>query len=98
MTMQVANVKKVLVSVGKVTDANNRVVFDNDGSYIENKSTKERTPLRKENGVYTMEIWVPAREEQPRTREKPCLDLVCAFSGKCGGKCRGFARLDDSLL
>ena len=58
MVMQVAEVKKLLVSVGKVTAANNRVVFDDDGSYIENKSNGERTKIEKENGVYTLEFWV----------------------------------------
>ena len=64
MVMQVANVRKVLGSVGKFTDAGNKVVFDNDGSYIMNKKTGEKTALRKVNGVYEFDIFLPGKQEE----------------------------------
>jgi len=59
ITMQVADVKSTLGSVRRVCEAGNKVVFDEDGSYIQNKSTGVMTPLIKETGVYYLHIWVP---------------------------------------
>jgi hypothetical protein len=43
--VQIADVKKTLGSVRRICEAGNRVVFDEDGSYVENKSSGERTAL-----------------------------------------------------
>ena len=43
VTAQVCAVNKMLMSVSKVTSKGNRVTFDDDGSFIENKETAERT-------------------------------------------------------
>ena len=59
LTMQVADVTKVLGSVGKFCEANNRVVFDDqEGSYIMNKNTGKKTMLVKSGGVYRFPMWV----------------------------------------
>lgn len=58
ITMQVCDVNKALLSIKKTCRAGHRVVFDDDGSFIENKASKERTWLREENGVYTLDVWV----------------------------------------
>ena len=42
-----------------------RVVFDKDGSYIENKSTGEVDMLRGDNGNYMLDMWIVP----PRTTE-----------------------------
>ena len=36
-----------------------RVVFDEEGSYIENKKTSKRTQIRKKSGVYVLKVKVP---------------------------------------
>ena len=60
MTIQVAQVNKVLASVGRMCEAGNRVVFDDEeGSYIMNKRTKKITKLVKRNGVYKFSIMIP---------------------------------------
>ena len=60
MTIQVAQVNKVLASVGRMCEAGNRVVFDDEeGSYIMNKRTKKITRLEKKNGVYKFNIMIP---------------------------------------
>ena len=41
MTAQNCAVKKTLMSVSKIASKGNRVVFDDDGSYIESKATGE---------------------------------------------------------
>ena len=63
--MQVAPVKKVLASVAKICGSGNRVVFDDDeGSFIENKSTGKRTWLTKRGGVYFYELWVKKADKK----------------------------------
>ena len=43
MTAQVTEVNKALLSVSRIVRAGNRVVFDEEGSYIEDKATGEVT-------------------------------------------------------
>ena len=57
MTFQVADVKGALGSVHRICEAGNRVVFDDDGSYIECKSTKSKSVIDKVNGVYYLYLW-----------------------------------------
>jgi len=84
ITVQCADVRKPLGPVGRMCDADNRVVFDNEGSYIINKKTRKVTPMVKENGVYTFELWVPGDEQV----EKPINSI--SKSSKSG-----FTWLDD---
>ena len=49
---------KGLVSVRKVVEARNRVVFDSTRSYIEDKKTNERMYTRDEAGMYMLRIYV----------------------------------------
>ena len=59
ITAQVCEVNKALLSVSKVVKAGNRVVFDDsEGSYIEDKATKEKMWLREEGGMYMLRLWV----------------------------------------
>ena len=54
MAFQVAGVSKPLGAVSRIVGAGNRVIFDDPntvGSYIENKTTGKKTPLRQHNGV-----------------------------------------------
>ena len=58
MTVQLADVTKPLASVRKMCGVGNRVVFDEEGSYIECKSTGARTPIRKSEGTYEVDVFV----------------------------------------
>ncbi len=58
MTFRVANVTKPLCAVSQVCAKGNRVIFDSAGSYIEHKATGKRTPLREQNGVYVLDVWL----------------------------------------
>ena len=64
MRMTVADVGKVLMSVAKVCESGYRVVFDEDGSYMEEKRSGQRTKLRKKNGVYVMNLRTETKKEQ----------------------------------
>ena len=65
MDIQIADVKKTLESVGRLCEAGNTVVFDDDGSYVENKRTGEKAMLVKERRSYVLSFWV---ERGPKQR------------------------------
>ena len=58
ITAQVCDVNKALLSVRKVMKAGNRVVFDEEGSFIEDKETNEKIWLREEQGMFMVKMWV----------------------------------------
>jgi hypothetical protein len=58
-------VKRTLLSVGKLVDCGNSVIFDNESSYIYNKVAVESTPIPRENGVYKMNLWIPRTNSDP---------------------------------
>lgn len=65
MRYQVADVTKPLASVARICQAGHRVVFDSDGSYIEDKGTGHREWLREHNGTYVMDTWImPAKQAE----------------------------------
>ena len=65
MTFQAAPVSKALGSVKRMCSSGHRVVFDEDGSYVENKTTGEINWLREEAGNYMLDLWVIPPEEMP---------------------------------
>ena len=56
-TAQVCDVNKCLLSVSKVVGAGNKVVFDSEGSYIEDKTTGEWMTLSDQHGMYMLKVW-----------------------------------------
>ena len=51
VTAQICAVTKNLLSVNGMTKNGHRVVFDDDGSYIEDKSSGERSWMHEVNGM-----------------------------------------------
>ena len=51
-------------------EVGNRVVFDEEGSYVENKKTGERTELVKEKGSYILTVWNRSHRNQPKGSNK----------------------------
>ena len=58
MTFQCANVNKALGSVSQIVHNGNRVVFDDGGSYIQNKLNGNKLWLEERNGVYELPSYV----------------------------------------
>ena len=58
MTTQICAVNKALMSVSKIARAGNEVVFDDDGSYIEDKPTGDRIWMAQVGGAYSIKLWV----------------------------------------
>ena len=63
-TIQVAEVKTNLGTGMPMLEADNRMVLDKTGSYIENKKSRSRTKVNHEGGSFTFDFWVPARNGQ----------------------------------
>ena len=55
LTFQVAKVKKALASVARICDQGNRVVYEAEEGYIENKKSGKRINLERRNNVYVLE-------------------------------------------
>ena len=66
LTAQVCDVNKALLSVRKVVAAGNKVVFNDSGSYIEDKTTGERMWMSEQNGMYMLKLYIP---KTPFTRQ-----------------------------
>jgi len=58
MRALVCDVNKALLSVAKTVKMGNRVVFEDEGSYIEDKTTGERMYLEVRGGMYMLKLWV----------------------------------------
>ena len=60
MRFQVAKVTKALGAVKKICAAGNRVVFDDAGSYIEDKGSGIKTKIREDSGRCLLDLFVDA--------------------------------------
>ena len=58
MVFQVTAVKRPLCSAGEICDRGNRVTFGRGGGVITNLRTGKQTPFKRENGIYTIALWV----------------------------------------
>ena len=58
LPMQIADVTKALGSADQMIEAGNTVVFDKNGSYIQNKVTGKKTALKRKNGSFVFSLWV----------------------------------------
>ena len=66
MTFQATtHVKKPMAAASRITSRGNRIILDDadSPSYIENKATGTRIPLKNENGIYVMEVAVEPKNE-----------------------------------
>ena len=55
---QVCGVNKALLSVSQVVKKGHRVVFEEEGSYIQDRSTGQVMWLKEDNGMYLLRLWV----------------------------------------
>ena len=60
VTAQVCDVSKPLMSGFKMVKAGHRIVFDEEGSYVEDKATGEVAWLEERVGMYMLKLWVKA--------------------------------------
>ena len=55
---QITDVKRPLMSVGKLCDRGNRVIFGRGGGVIHNVRTGTVTSFKRSGGIYTVDLWV----------------------------------------
>ena len=77
LDMQVTDVHQPLLSVAKMVDAGQRVVFDSEGSYVEDTLTLERIPFERTGGVYKLTLWAKAHSD-----DKPPSIPSTGFAGQ----------------
>ena len=58
----VANFTRPLASVSEIAKKQFRVVFDDDGSYIQNKKSGKRIAVNQEGNLYVLDLWVQVPE------------------------------------
>ena len=68
-TFQIAEVSRPLMSVAKICELGNRVLFGANGGVIVNLNTGQATPFEKEDGVYVFSMWIPPLAETPFGRQ-----------------------------
>ena len=68
---QVAEVSRPLMSVARVCEMGNTVIFGVGGGVIRNLETGYETPFSKQEGVYTFTMWVPPPNECPAFAGRP---------------------------
>ena len=56
---QASDVTKPLGAAREIVKAGNRIVLDEDSSYIENKTTKKRIPRTRKNGMFVVTMRIP---------------------------------------
>ena len=64
MTAQNCAVNKTLMSVSQVAAQGNRVVFDDEGSYIQDKASGEKLWMEEVGGMYMLKMWVSRKSTQ----------------------------------
>ena len=67
ITAQICNVHRPLMSVKKICKAGYRIIFDDEGSYVEDKATGETMRVTEEDGEYIMDVWVKTDEQGDST-------------------------------
>ena len=63
ITAQVCDVSRPLMSVHKLVQAGNTVVFSPNGAYIEDAHGREYINLQEKGGMYMAKVWVPTNPE-----------------------------------
>ena len=58
ITIQMAKVRKVLGSVSKNNDNGVDAKYSKSGAYLENVKNGDRTPLRRQRGVFVLDTWI----------------------------------------
>ena len=57
-TFQIAEVNKTLISVLKLIAAGNEVILEETNPRIVNKKTGETTSIRKQNGIFVIDLYI----------------------------------------
>ena len=76
MPMQVADVKRVLMSTHKMNETGLKVVLDGVNSYFVEKRTGKSTPIKYEHGKYLFDIWAPGVNHKSKKKNDDDMDTT----------------------
>ena len=51
--------------VKKMCKSGHRVIFDEEGNYVENKESGEQLRIIEEDGEYLLDVWIKTKGEEP---------------------------------
>ena len=71
LTAQVADVNQPLLAVRGMTKTGHRVVFDDEGSYILDKSSGEWMPMVDDGKMFNLKLWVCREGEEHKGFTRP---------------------------
>ena len=66
---QVSDVTKPLAAVREILKGGNRIVMDEEVSYIENKKTGKKIPIKRDNGMFVVTMTIPKRSNREMERQ-----------------------------
>ena len=75
VTAQVSEVTKPLAAVREILKGGNRVVLDDEASYIENKKTKKQIHIKRENGMFVVTMNIPKGAVKPIEKQYAVLAM-----------------------
>ena len=61
----------MLLSVNDMLSTGNVVIFDSQGSYVENTTTGDWTPIEQKNGIFVMRLWVKRNPQNSAQSRNP---------------------------
>ena len=84
MHFQVAEVDRPLISVARLVDAGNRVVFEPSGGSITHVATGRSVQLLRDGNVYALDMHIPpALEEEEEQQRRPVEVTLAADAAAC---------------
>ena len=81
----------------KMIEADNKIILDKDGSYIDNKRTGSRIKINHEGGAFTFEFWVPGVPVQKGTGVAPSINQPVRKTKISSGKYDAFNEDADDM-
>ena len=86
MPLQIADVRKVLMSTHRMNETGLKVVLDGHESFFIEKTSGKSTPIRYESGKYFFDIWAPSiRDKKTRDRRVDDDAMDCNQTAKISG-------------
>ena len=82
LTAQVADVNQPLLAVRKIMKSGHRIVFDDDGSYIEDKGTGDVLPMRDDGSMFLLKLW--CRRPMHSEGDAATIAVTCVAQGRQG--------------
>ena len=86
MPLQIADVRKVLMSTHRMNETGLKVVLDGNESFFIEKKSGKITPIKYEGGKYFFDIWTPSvKNKKIKERREDSDEMDCNQAAKARG-------------